>query len=75
MSKWLVLKVSLVWLPGGLLLIVVLELVKRHLHRWDGRYVKQIQVLKAETPLQLPAVRPLKGRFVRWNAQRLKRRA
>ena len=69
----------LVVLPGAVLIVSLLEMWRRHRAYWHGPYwVEQIQVLKADTPLQLPDIKPLVGRKTaqtRWNAQRLRKRA
>ena len=45
--------------------LVLLELVERRRDRLHGpHYMTQIQILKAEKPLKLPAVRALRARKV-----------
>ena len=67
MTLWAWLPLSLI---GGLGLMAVLDRVRRHRDRWDGRYMTQIQVLKTDNPLVLPAVKKLEACVVRKQRQR-----
>lgn len=61
--------------PGGLVVLGLWWLDRRQRQReyWQGpHYVDQIQVLRPDTPLALPPIRPLLAR--RWG-QRWKKRA
>lgn len=49
----------------GLGLAILLGGLRWRRDRWDYRYVEQIQILRSDTPLDLPAVKPLKGRVVK----------
>lgn len=62
MTLWAWLGISLF---GGLGLIGVLDRVRRHRDRWDGRYTEQIAILKTDKPLALPTVKPLHARVLR----------
>lgn len=70
MTGWV--SVTVVTIAAGVGLILVLERVRRYRDRWDGRYTEQIQILKSDTPLDLPAVKPLQARVV---VKQRKRRA
>lgn len=50
--------------PGGLILAALELLRRRQAREHAADYVQRIQVLKTETPLALPAIKPLQAHKV-----------
>lgn len=52
---------AMVVLPGGILIASLELLRRRHAREHAADYVTRIAVLKSDTPLALPTVRPLRA--------------
>lgn len=51
-------------LPGGSIIAILEWWRRRHAREHAANYVERIQVWKSDTPLALPAIKPLQGRKV-----------
>ncbi len=68
MNRWL--SLLLVALPAGIVLALVELWRRRHDREHAADYVQRIQVLKADKPLDLPAVRAIHAQVVKPTRQR-----